>query len=276
MERLELIPIKCTKRFGKFSLSEVVWKELRANGISLHGGDVLVVSSKFAAMSEGRVVKLGEVTPNKRAAALAERYEMDPALAQLVLNESEEIFGGIPGFVLGLTNGSLAPNAGIDKSNVPKGYAILYPRKPAKTAAKLRAKLLGRPVGSKGGIKDLGIILSDSRITPTRVGTVGVALAVAGMKSTVDSRGKKDLFGNELKVTIRAVADQIATAAQLLMGESSESTPIVLVRGLHCVFESARNQMEESLTIPQERCLIVQGLRNVWDRRPPRLSKPRR
>jgi coenzyme F420-0:L-glutamate ligase / coenzyme F420-1:gamma-L-glutamate ligase len=275
MRRVQYFPVKCQKKSQKFNLYETVLKELRANGIALESGDILVVSSKFAAMSEGRVVKLERVVPSNSAITLAHQYDLDGPMAQLVLEESERVLGGIPGFVLALSHGVLAPNAGIDRSNVPKGYAILYPKRPEVTARRLRERLFPHVSRPKGESKELGIILSDSRIIPTRLGTVGVALAVAGMKSIIDSRGKRDLFENELKVTIRAVADQIATAVQLLMGESSESTPIVLVRGLDFVFESRLSPAEKILTIAPEKCLIIQGLRNGW-KAEAKLSKPRR
>ena len=262
MRSLELIPIACARKFGKFDLAYAIKVGLRRNKTRLRDGDVLVVSSKFAAMSEGRYVKMEKVSISREANALALSNSMEPALAQLVLNESDQILGGVPGFALALSNGILAPNAGIDKSNVPRGYAILYPRNSRKSATSLRDRLL-RGVSEKSRRKNnLGVVISDSRIAPTRLGTVGVALAVAGMKATLDFRGSKDLFGNELKVTVRAVADQIATAAELLMGEASESVPVVVVRGLQGIFEPPRSEIEEELTIPPDRCLIVRGLMN--------------
>ena len=234
---------------------------MRKNQAVLRSGDVIVISSKFVAMSEGRYVDLSKISPTGKAVSLAKTYSLDPALAQLVLGESDRILGGVPGFALALTKGILAPNAGIDKSNVPLGFAILYPKDAARSATNLRRKLIRNVSGNR---KELGVVISDSRIAPTRLGTVGVAIAVAGMKATLDFRGSKDLFDNELKVTIRAIADQIATAAELLMGEASESVPVVIVRGMSGIFGLPKNEVEASLTIPPERCLIVQGLRNEF------------
>lgn len=274
MQSLNIIPVRCKKQIGTFNLSSVVLEELRMKRILLRSGDILVVSSKFAAMSEGRVVDLKKIAPTQKALNLGREYSIDPSLAQLILDESDRVIGGIRGFLLTIGNEMLAPNAGIDRSNVPQGHAILYPKNPERTAHKLRELLL-LGVSRGPSPKNLGVILSDSRVTPTRLGTVGVALAVAGMRSTLDLRGNKDLFGNPLKVTLRAVADQLATAAELLMGEGTESIPVVIIRGLMSVFEPAKTKYEEKLTISPEKCLIIQGLKNGFINRKSRSSKYR-
>ena len=266
MHDLRVIPLPCSRQFGRFDLTSTIRKNLRKNKVTLRSGDVVVVSSKFVAMSEGRYVNLKKVSPSRKATEFAKLYALDPALAELVLKESDSIIGGVKGFALSLSGEVLAPNAGIDKSNVPHGYAILYPKDPGKSAARLREGLLKEIRKSREKI-ELGVVISDSRIAPTRQGTVGVALAVAGMKATLDFRGLKDLFGNELKVTVRAIADQVATAAELLMGEASESVPVVVVRGVEGIFGPLRSNNESLLTIPPERCLIVQGLENGFRNR---------
>ncbi|MHB2037544.1 MAG: coenzyme F420-0:L-glutamate ligase [Nitrososphaerales archaeon] len=259
---IELIPLKCSVRFGKFDLAFVLSQELDKNRISLMDGDILVVSSKFSAVSEGRFVDLSKIVITKEAKKVALAYRIKPELAQLVLNESDSILGGIPGFLLALVGGVLAPNAGIDLSNAPRGWAILYPKKPQLSAMKLRRNLLGI-IDSKGGkIKRLGVILSDSRVTPTRLGTVGVAIGSAGIRPTIDMRGKTDLFNNKLKVTLRGLADQIATAAEIPMGEADESVPVVIVRGVDSAFESPKTEFESLMTIAPQKCLIISGLRN--------------
>ena len=235
--------------------------ELKRNRVQVKNGDILVVSSKFAAVSEGRFVELSGVRPQKRAKEIASQYKMLPSLAQLVLNESESILGGIPGFLLALNAGVLAPNAGIDLSNAPNGWAILYPENPKRSAQRLRKSMLS-PVGREMKSDKLGVILSDSRVTPTRLGTVGVAIASAGIRPTIDMRGRKDLFENTLKVTLRGLADQITTAAEICMGEAKESIPVVLVRGVPQAFEAPKTKFEKLMTIPPEKCLIVSGLKN--------------
>jgi coenzyme F420-0:L-glutamate ligase len=151
---------------------------------------------------------------------------MDERLCELILRESDLILGGIPGFLLTSHEGLLTPNAGIDKSNVEHGMVALYPRRPESSARRIRDALR-----FDLGI-DIGVVICDSRLMPSRRGTVGVALAAVGFRAIVDVRGKDDLFGNVLRVTSQALADDLSSSAQLLMGESDEATPMVLIRGL--------------------------------------------
>jgi coenzyme F420-0:L-glutamate ligase/coenzyme F420-1:gamma-L-glutamate ligase len=245
---------------GQFELGRTVIQSIKEARERLIDGDIVVVSSKFAAMAEGRIVDLREIKPSKRGRSLALKYEIDSSLAELVTRESEVILGGIKGFALAVSKDILAPNAGIDRSNVPKGFAILYPKEPAKTARKLRSYLVEHAPRMVKKITRLGVVLSDSRITPTRLGTIGIAIAASGFNPVLDFRGKKDLFGNKLKVTMKAVADQLSSAAQLVMGEASESIPIVIIRGYDAEFGEDADSF--SMTIPFEQCLYIQGLRN--------------
>jgi len=263
LRSISLIPIRCRVRFEKFNLASAIGEELRRNRVKIKNGDILVVSSKFAAVSEGRFVELSCVRPTMRAKKIARQYKMLPSMVQIVLNESESLLGGIPGFLLALNAGVLAPNAGIDLSNAPEGWAILYPKSPEHSAQKLRKNMLLQISREKEGrIDKLGVILSDSRVTPTRLGTIGVAIASAGIRPTIDIRGRKDLFENALKVTLAALADQMATAAEICMGEAKESIPVVLIRGVSQAFVTPKTKFEKLMTISPEKCLIISGLKN--------------
>jgi coenzyme F420-0:L-glutamate ligase/coenzyme F420-1:gamma-L-glutamate ligase len=253
-----VIPIKSQKMFQRFQLGQVVLQCIRNAFEELADGDIVVISSKFAAMAEGRYVNLKKIDASPKAKSLASKYELDPPLAELVTRESEAILGGITGFALALSKGILAPNAGIDRSNVPHGFAITYPKDPKDTAKRLRFFLLKHSSKAQK-ISRLGVILSDSRITPTRLGTIGIAISTSGFKPVIDFRGKNDLFGNKLKVTVKAIADQLSSAAQLVMGEAAESVPIVLIRGYKADFNESGSL---SMTIPFEQCLYIQGLKN--------------
>jgi coenzyme F420-0:L-glutamate ligase len=149
---------------------------------------------------------------------------MNAKLVELVIRESDYILEGIPGFLLAIKEGIIAPNAGIDKSNIPSGFVILYPRQPFKTAENLRQKFLLHLE-----VKVM-VIIADSRLMPTRIGTTGIAIACAGFEPVEDERGKIDLFGNVLKVTLKAVADSLATIGVSAMGESNESIPAIIIR----------------------------------------------
>jgi coenzyme F420-0:L-glutamate ligase / coenzyme F420-1:gamma-L-glutamate ligase len=217
-----------------------------------------VVSSKYVSMSEGAVLKLSRVKVSKRARALASRFHMDPKIAEITIRESDYIFGGIPGFLLAIRDGMIAPNAGIDKSNVPPGYVIPYPNDAFRSAEKLRFKfLLNRKV-------KVGVVISDSRLMPTRIGTVGVAIGCSGFEPVEDERGKKDLFGNVLKVTFKAVADGLAAMGVAVMGEANEAIPAVVIRGFR-VTSTDRKLSKDDMTIEPDQDIYLRGLRKSRD-----------
>jgi len=223
-------------------------------GSDVRDGDVLVISSKFLAISEGRVVKLSSVRSGAQAKELAMEHRMDPRLCELVVRESDEIIGGVPGFILTSKDGLLTPNAGIDKSNVKHGTVVLYPRRPEVSAWKIREALKF----SRGA--SIGVVICDSRLSPTRRGTIGVAVASSGLEAVLDMRGRKDLFGNVLKVTAQGVADDISSAAEILMGESDEATPIVLVRGMDRRFLKDTEYAGRRFAISAEECVFMRSL----------------
>lgn len=250
----ELIPIKTEMKKDRFDLYETIVESIERNGEQICDNDIIALSSKFVAMSEGSVVELNKVQPSDRAAKIAEKFKMDPRLVALILQESEYVFNGIDGFILTAKNGVLAPNAGIDRSNVPQGFVILHPRDAFNVAESLRKKFV---VSMR---KPVGILLTDSRLMPTRIGTIGVAVAVSGFEPVEDLRGKKDLFGNIIRVTLKAIADSIATAANLIMGESNESIPIVIVRNFN-VRMSDKMFSPKDIAISHDQCIYVRGLR---------------
>jgi coenzyme F420-0:L-glutamate ligase / coenzyme F420-1:gamma-L-glutamate ligase len=237
---VEILPISVKTQRSKFDLFE------NLRGFVYKHNDVVVISSKFVSMSEGSIVKLSGVKVTKRANDLAIQNHMDARLAELVLRESDCILGGVPGFLLAIRDGMIAPNAGIDKSNVPKGYAILYPRSPFDTAEILRLKFL-----VELGLR-VGIVIADSRLMPTRIGTTGVAIGCAGFEPVDDQRGKRDLFGNILRVTLKATADSIATMGVAVMGESNESTPVAIVRGANVVWSDRKFSWKDMAVDPSE------------------------
>lgn len=189
-------------------------------------GDVLVLAETAVATSEGNVIRLDTVTPSPRAQEYAERYRLDPRTAEVVIRESDEIVGGIPGFLLCMKAGTLLPNAGVDASNAPPGCVTPLPADPDQSALSIRAA-----VEKRAGVR-IGVIVADSRTHAMRLGCSGVAIGSAGIPSVIDDRGRTDLFGRKLEVTKRAVADNIASAAELVMGEADECTPAAIVRGL--------------------------------------------
>jgi len=189
-------------------------------------GDILVLAETAVATAEGNIIPLSTITPSAWAQKLAAQYQMDPRSVEVVLQESDSVVGGIPGFLLCMKNGTLLPNAGVDASNAPLGCVTPLPKDPDLSALAIR-----NAVEDRCRVK-IGVIIADSRTHAMRRGCSGVAIGAAGITSVIDDRGRSDLFGRKLEVTKRAVADNIASAAELVMGEADESTPGAIIRGL--------------------------------------------
>jgi len=246
---LKLREVRVAPVSSRFDLSQKIETLCKV----IHEGDVIVFSSKFLAISQGRVVDLRTVRVTHRGEALATRYRMDPRLCELVIRESDEVIGGVPGFLLTLRDGLLTPNAGIDKSNIGPGKVVLYPWHP-----ELLAECIRESIRFASGIST-AVIICDSRLSPTRRGTIGVAIAASGLRAILDMRGKPDLFGNVLKVTSQAIADDLSSAAEILMGESDESTPIIIVSGLGKGLGDFEYPSRR-FSIPMEECVYLRSL----------------
>lgn len=247
MSMITLIPVKCRIKEGeKEKLIDVI-------SDNIEDRDIVVIASKVVSYSENRLVKLADVEPSEKAKEIASQYGMRPELAELTLQESDEILGGYKGFLNCVKYGTLSPNAGIDTSNCPPGYAVLYPVNPKKTTDKIVSDIKNRTG------KTIGVVIADSRILPLRKGVNGLALATSGFKSMTDERGKKDIYGKELKHTFRNVADMLAAASELLMGEADEMTPIVIVRGLETEF----NENDIPLDVKKEECLYLSDMEKI-------------
>jgi len=222
---LSLYPIKTPLISPGDDLVALILKSVKNMGLKLIDGDVIAISSKVLATARGNIVRLSDVNPSEEALEYAGRYSMDPRLVEVILGEAEEVLGGIQGILLTVKDGMLMPNAGVDTSNVMRGHVILLPRDPFKEADDIRRRILeetGRRVG---------VIVVDSRVMPLRRGTVGVAVGVSGFRPVKDLRGQRDLYGNVLKYTLHSLADDLASAAHLLMGECRDMVPAVLIRG---------------------------------------------
>ena len=187
--------------------------------------DILVLAESPLATTEGRIAELAKITPSPAAEKLAAEYSIDAKLAEIVLSESEDIVGGVPGYLLAKSGNLYLPNAGIDESNAPEGYVTLLPKNPDESAKRIR-----REIRERFGC-NVAVLVIDSRTHAMRLGVSGVAIGVAGLRAITDERGKADLFGHRLHVTRRAIGDDLASTAELLMGESGECVPAVLIRG---------------------------------------------
>lgn len=252
---LNVIPLYAKRQRGRFDLYEAIQDCLQENKAELQDGDILVLSSKYVANSQGRIIPLGRIAASSKSVDLSKKYGMTCEIAEIILRESDAVFGGVSGFVITSRDGLLAPNAGIDRSNAGEGFAVLYPNYPYQTAEQIRRKIfLNRSVR-------VGVILSDSRLMPARVGTIGVAIACSGIEPVDDMRSRMDLDGAPLKVTFRAIADGLASAANHSMGEGAESVPIAIVRdsGIRLTDRIIR---PDEMTVPYDQCVYVRGLKS--------------
>ena len=231
-------------------LLEIFIKNLHGSEMTLNEGDVVVISEKVVATSQGRVVKLSDVKEiSEKAKRLAKKYEMDERYVELILREASMILGGMQHVILAKVNDFLIANAGIDLSNAGPNNVVLLPSNLKEVAWDYWRKLK-----EEFNLKELGIIIADSRVQPLRVGTIGIAIATAGFEPIEDCIGRKDLFDRPLEITKRAVADDLASAAQFLLGETNEQTPIVIIRGANIEFS---DNPQSSTEMAPEECLYM-------------------
>ena len=228
---MELIPVRGIPRIEPGDqLAQLIVQALEAQDLSLVSGDVLVLAQKIVSKAENRYVRLAHVSPSDEALALARDADKDPRQMQCLLDESRAVLRVRPGVVIvEHRNGYVHANAGIDKSNIPNSdtdpQVLLLPEDPDRSAALLR-QALQRLTGVAPGV-----LINDSFGRAWRNGTVGVTLGSAGIQVLNNQIGEQDMYGNVLEVTEAAVADELAAAASLLMGQAAEAVPVVLVRG---------------------------------------------
>jgi coenzyme F420-0:L-glutamate ligase / coenzyme F420-1:gamma-L-glutamate ligase len=212
-------------------LTRIVLDGVRASNQALQSGDVLVVAQKIVSKAQGRMVDLRSVTPSPRALEMAQVVAKDPRLIELILSESTEVLRVRKDVIVVVHRlGFVMANAGIDLSNVgahaQDGKALLLPLDPDATCEQIRRELLAQTgVG-------VGVVINDSHGRAWRNGTVGVAIGASGVPALLDLRGEPDLFGRALRITEVGLADEMAAAASLMMGQSHEGAPIVLLRGV--------------------------------------------
>jgi coenzyme F420-0:L-glutamate ligase / coenzyme F420-1:gamma-L-glutamate ligase len=235
-------------------LPEVIFGALERSNIQLVEGDILVLAQKIVSKAEGRLVNLSDITPSSGAIRLAKETQKDARFVELVLRESHSVLRVRPGTIIVQHRcGFICANAGIDHSNVsggwgnPEDWVLLLPENPDMTAKKIQIELQRK---SEVG---LGVLIIDSHGRAWRMGTVGMTIGLAGVPGLVDLRGEKDLFGYQLRITQVAAADELASAAALVMGEAAEGIPLVHVRGFPY---SLRESSLTELIRPEEQDLF--------------------
>ena len=246
---MQLYPLKSQLVLPGDSLTTRFIGALSAARLSARNGDIIAVASKVVSLSEGNTVSLRKVRPTALARRLGRKFEMPPEFAQVVLNEADAVYGGVPGVLLTLKNGNAIANSGVDRKNALGDSVIPWPADSHRSAEMIRRAL------NRKFRKRIGVVIVDSRVTPLRLGTTGLAIACSGFQPVRDSRGIKDLYGRRVQITLQSFADGVAGAAQLLMGETRESIPFVLVRGAP-VHVGGRKDLD-SMTLPVKDCLYM-------------------
>ena len=240
MRRLELLGVESIGevRAGD-SVAALICDACSRQGIGLRDDDVLVVAQKIVSKAEGRTVCLDDVRPSARAIEMASRLDKEPALIEVILGESREIVRmGRRALIVETHHGFICANAGVDQSNVGLRKVALLPKDPDRSARAMRDEIKRRID------KKPAVIISDSFGRPWRLGTVDVAVGVSGLKSIKDERGLSDRHGYQLKAAVAAVADEIAAAAELVMGKR-DGVPVVIVRG--CKFDKEDGSVKQLL-----------------------------
>ncbi|MCS7131966.1 MAG: coenzyme F420-0:L-glutamate ligase [Hadesarchaea archaeon] len=245
MQLIALKGLPLVKRGDR--IDELIVDAIKRQGLDIEDGDVIVVAQTIVSKAEGNIIDLRRIKPSKLASRLAKKLEKDAREIEVILQQSREIIRLKHVLIARTEHGFVCANAGVDHSNAGPYHVTLLPRDPDASARRIREGIK-RALG-----KDVAVIISDTQGRPFRLGAIGVAVGVAGMKPLLDLRGKRDLYGKKLKATITSPADAIAAAAVALMGETNEGTPVVIAKG--AIYERGEGSARE-LIMPKERDLF--------------------
>lgn len=208
-------------------IADLVLNAMDDENIAIEDGDIFVIAETVIARAEGNVINLNLIEPSLEAEELSKKTGKDPRLVEAIIQKSNEIIKVGPDFIISETkHGFVCANAGIDESNVDNGMATPIPDDPDKSASLIRNNI------EKTVDKEIVVIISDTQGRAFREGAIGTAVGISGMKPLWDRKGEKDLFGRELQTTSIAVADELAAAASILMGQADEGIPVVLIKGV--------------------------------------------
>jgi coenzyme F420-0:L-glutamate ligase / coenzyme F420-1:gamma-L-glutamate ligase len=245
MKRLELMGLDGIGEVNRGdSIGALICDACSKQNLSMLDDDILVVAQKIVSKAEGQIISLDDVQPSARAIELARQLDKEPALVEVILRESREIvrMGG-RALIVETHHGFICANAGVDQSNVGRKNVALLPKDPDGSAQEIRKEIKRRTE------KQPAVIISDSFGRAWRMGTVDVAVGAAGLKTIKDERGMTDRYGYQLKAAVAAIADEIAAAAELVMGKR-DGVPVVIVRG--CEFEREEGSVKELLRAEAE------------------------
>jgi coenzyme F420-0:L-glutamate ligase/coenzyme F420-1:gamma-L-glutamate ligase len=240
MRRLELMGVEGLGEIQPGdSLGRLICEACSRQDIELQDDDVLVIAQKIVSKSEGQIIHLDGIQPSPRAVELAQKLDKEPALVEVILRETRRIIRmGGRALIVETHHGFICANAGVDQSNVGQRRVTLLPKDPDGSARAIRSEI------QQWAGKRPAVVISDSFGRPWRVGTVNVAVGVAGLKPIKDERGMTDRHGYQLRAAVAAIADEIAAAAELAMGKR-DGVPVVVIRG--CVVNQEEGSVRELL-----------------------------
>lgn len=228
MRTIKIIPITGLPIIRKGDkLSTLICNAAENQGTPIQNGDIIVITHVIVSRAEGSTINLDTIEPSHFAKAIAQKNQKDPALVEVVLREAESIIRMHNGSLITLTrHGFICANSGVDKSNVPGGRTVaLLPKDPDESARQIRQEI------GKETEKTVAVIISDTHGRPLRDGEINIAIGIAGLIPIRDRRGEKDLFDYVLKVKRTAIADELASAAELVIGQADEAIPVAIMRG---------------------------------------------
>jgi len=232
-------------------LARLICEKVEERNVHVQDGDIVVVTHVIVSRAEGNIVDLDTIEPSEFAKSLARQYDKDPKVVEVVLRESKSIVRMGNGNIITETkHGFVCANAGVDRSNVPGDRnVVLMPANPDRSAQRIRQKI------KKLTGRDVAVIVSDTNGRPLRDGQINVAIGVAGIEPIRSRIGEKDLFGYVLKVKRTAIADELASAAELVIGQADEGVPVAVIRGY--VYPKSEKAKAKQLIMPKKRNLFV-------------------
>ena len=223
-------------------VSKEIIEAITSESISINDGDVIAIAQKIISKSENRYLDISQLNPSEEAITLSTKIDKDPKFIQAILNESQKVVRYRMGvLIVEHKLGFIHANAGIDRSNIDqlKDIVLLLPEKPDESAKKISESI------SQHFQKNISVIITDTMGRPFRNGIVGFTIGSHNIECLLDERGKKDLYDNELKVTQIGIADELAAASSLLMGQAAQKKPVVIIKG----YKFKQNDISDSRSL---------------------------
>ena len=232
------------------NLGQLIVETAKKQNTPIQEKDVIVVTHVAVSKAEGNIINLDQVTPSERAKEIAQKINKDPAMVEVILQETKDIVRiGQNSIITETKSGVICANAGVDRSNVSGDRNVVPLPKNANASAQNIRQEIKRLTGA-----NVAVIVSDTHGRPFRMGEINVTVGVAGIKPIRDRRGEKDLFGYVLRIKQTAIADELSSAAELVIGQANEGIPAAIIRGYK--YQTAENASATELTRPKEKDLF--------------------